>query len=87
MTKYISLKQLLDYRARSRSSHYRDIEQGLFTKPVKLGTRSVVWPVLELEILSAARVAGCPEKEIKQLVERLHLQRKEAYAEIAGGVL
>ena len=87
MTKYICLKQLLEYRARSRSSHYRDVHKGLFTKAIKLGPRSVVWPVLELEILSAARVAGCPEKEIKQLVERLHLQRKEAYAEIAGGVL
>lgn len=87
MPEFICLKQLLEYRARSRSSHYRDVHKGLFTKAIKLGPRSVVWPVLELEILTAARVAGCPEKEIKQLVETLHLQRKQAYAEFSGDLL
>ena len=74
--------QVLHQRARSSSSHYRDIQNGLFTKPVSLGygdNASVGWPLNEVNILTAAQVAGLSEDEIRNLVEELHIKRKSAF--------
>ena len=72
------LRATLKERARSSSSHYRDIQDGLFTKPVSLGKKSVGWPVDEINILNAAHITGLSEGEIQQLVEDLHAKRKTA---------
>ena len=57
------LRPVLSERGRSRSSHYNDIQQGLFTRPVRLGARSVGWPLHEVEILNAARIANKTDDE------------------------
>ena len=62
----------------SRSSIYQRISQGLWTKPVRLGPRSVGWPSHEVAALNAARIAGKNEAEIRLLVERLESARKSA---------
>lgn len=70
------LSHVLSYRGgRSRSAHYIDIQQGLFTKPVRLGARSVGWPAREVEAINAARIAGKSDDEIRQLVAALHAAR------------
>ena len=61
----------------SRSTIYLRIAQGLFTKPVSLGARSVGWPAREVAAINAARIAGKPEAEIRKLVQRLHAARIE----------
>ena len=71
--------QVLSQRARSNSSHYRDIQNGLFTKPVSLGERAVGWPLNEVNILTAAQVAGLSEDEIRGLVAELHSKRKSVF--------
>lgn len=71
--------QVLHQRARSSSSHYRDIQNGLFTKPVNLGERAVGWPIREVNILTAAQVAGLSEDEIRNLVVELHAKRKSFF--------
>ena len=73
----LKLPALLNARGRSRSSHYTDIQQGLFTSPVSLGGRSVGWPEYEVEALNAARIAGIGDDEVKALVITLAAARKK----------
>ena len=46
-TTILRLPAVLRERARSRSAHYLDIQQGLFTHPVQIGLRAVGWPAAE----------------------------------------
>ncbi len=62
---------------KSHASIYNAINAGLFTRPVKIGERSVGWPSEEVLAINAARIAGKAESEIKELVNRLHAQRIE----------
>ncbi len=72
----LRLPAVLRERARSRSAHYLDIQQGLFTAPVPIGARAVGWPADELAALNAARIAGKTEDEIRALVAKLQAARK-----------
>ncbi len=74
----LRLPAVLRQRGRSRSAHYLDIQQGLFTPPVPIGARAVGWPADELAILNAARIAGKSEDEIRALVAKLLAARKAA---------
>lgn len=62
----------------SRSTIYLRIDQRLWTKPVKLGARSVGWPANEVAALNAARIAGKSNEEIRALVEKLEASRQSA---------
>ena len=74
----LRLPDVLRKRARSRSSHYLDIQQGLFTHPVSIGARAVAWPDYEVAILNEARIAGKSDEEIRSLVSQLEASRKAA---------
>lgn len=81
------LRPVLHERGRSRSSHYLDIQQGLFTCPVLIGLRAVGWPSREVEAINAARIAGKSDEEIRALVVKLEGARKMAYRQPSlGGV-
>jgi prophage regulatory protein len=67
---------------RSNASIYNLIREGLWTKPVPIGQRSVGWPDYEVRALNAARIAGKTGDEIRQLVDRLHAKRSELLAAI-----
>ena len=58
-----------------RSTIYLRIQQGLLTKPISLGGRSVGWPATEISQINAARIAGKSNEEIKNLVDELENQR------------
>ena len=58
-----------------RSTIYLRIQQGLLTKPISLGGRSVGWPATEISQINAARIAGKSNEEIKNLVDDLEKQR------------
>ena len=60
----------------SRSTLYLRIGQGAFTHPVSLGGRAVGWPAHEVAALNAARIAGRPDAEIRELVLTLEAARK-----------
>jgi prophage regulatory protein len=62
----------------SRSTVYLRIQQGLWTRPVSLGARSVAWPSHEVAALNAARIAGKSDDEIRALVIRLQSARSAA---------
>ncbi len=72
----LRLPAVLKARGRSRSSHYADIKQGLFTRQVNLGVHCVGWPEHEVMVLNAARIAGRTEQEIRSLVQHLEARRK-----------
>jgi len=61
-----------------RSTMYLRISQGLWTKPVRIGPRSVGWPAEEVEALNTARIAGKSDNEIRALVLKLEAARKIA---------
>jgi prophage regulatory protein len=75
----LRLPAVLNARGRSRSSHYLDIKQGLFTSPVSLGARAVGWPEHEVATLNAARIAGQNDQEIRALVADLEADRKAGH--------
>ena len=64
---------------RSHASIYNAIKAGLFTKPVKIGQRSVGWVMTEVQAINAARIAGKSETEIRELMTRLHAKRLELF--------
>lgn len=76
-TTILRLPEVLRTRGRSRSTHYEDIKQGLFTHPVPIGARAVGWPDHEVAALTEARISGLSEAEIRQLVLRLETARKK----------
>ena len=76
MSNYIQrLQSVLHERGRSRSSHYLDIQKGLFTSPVQIGLRAVGWPSSEVAAINAARIAGKSDEEIRALVVKLENAR------------
>ena len=74
----LRLPVVLRERGRSRSAHYLDIQEGLFTHPVSIGARAVGWPSDEVAALNAARIAGKTEAQIRALVSELEAARKTA---------
>ena len=74
----LRLPEVLRRRGRSRSSHYLDIQQGLFTQPVLIGARAVGWPAHEVDALNAARLAGHGDERIRVLVAQLESSRAGA---------
>ncbi len=70
--------EVLRIRGRSRSSHYNDIQDGLFTHQVQIGPRAVGWPDNEVAAINAARIAGKSDEEIRALVVKLEAARKSA---------
>jgi prophage regulatory protein len=62
----------------SRSTLYLRISQGLWTKPVSLGGRTVGWPASEVDALNSARIAGKNDGQICELVIQLEAARKQA---------
>lgn len=68
-------REVLSRRARSRTSHWSDVKSGLFTRPVKMGIRSLSWPEAEVDTLIKARIAGKTDNEIRSLVMRLEADR------------
>lgn len=62
---------------RSHASIYTAVKNGLFTRPVPIGQRSVGWPDYEVQAINTARIAGKTDAEIKALVNRLHANRSE----------
>lgn len=71
----LRLPVVLSKRGRSRSAHYTDIQQGLFTHPVSIGSRAVGWPEEEVATLNRARIAGKSDAEIRALVVKLEAAR------------
>lgn len=60
---------------KSRTSLYKQINEGLFTRPVAIGPRAVGIPEHEVLTVLAHRVKGDNLNEIRAVVARLHHSR------------
>lgn len=87
MTIFFDLNETLAYRHRSRSSHFRDIKNGICPTPINVGPRSIAWLRNELETLRLAVIAGKSEDELKQIVQELQDYRQVDFQDCAGGDL
>jgi prophage regulatory protein len=72
---FLRRPQLESITGRKRSAIYADMAAGILPRPVNLGPRAVGWPKHEIEAISAARLAGKSEPEIRALVAKLHAAR------------
>lgn len=75
-TTILRIPAVLRLRGRSRSGHYKDIQDGLFPPPVKIGMRASGHPEHEVDAINAARIAGMSDEEIRALVLKLTAARK-----------
>ena len=66
---------VLDKSGEGRSTLYNKIASGLWTRPVRIGLRSVGWPDREVEAIISARIAGKSDAEIRDLVSQLESER------------
>jgi prophage regulatory protein len=74
--KILRLPAVKSESGHSRSTIYLRIAQGLWTKPVSLGGRTVGWPASEISSLLTARIAGKSDDEVRKLVKTLEAERK-----------
>lgn len=79
-------KQVEDATGYRRSTLYLRIAQGLWTRPVHIGSRAVGWPLAEIAALNSARISGQSDKEIRDLVDRLTAARKSSVWPVTLGV-
>ena len=66
----------------SDSTVYAHIEEGSLTPPIKIGLRASGWPEHEADAINAARIAGKPDDEIRELVKTLIAKRQQTANEI-----
>jgi prophage regulatory protein len=71
----LRLPEVLARRGRKRSAHYRDIADGTFTPPARLGPRCSAWPDHEVEIIIRAQIAGASPDDLRTLVRELLMER------------
>jgi prophage regulatory protein len=64
----------------SSTSIYELIKDGLWSKPVRLGKRSVGWPDYEVKSICQARIAGWTPDQIRELVNHMHEERSSSIA-------
>lgn len=76
--------KVLTDTGRGKSSLYSDINAGLFTPPIKIGSRASAWPDYEVQAIINARIAGFSENQIRQLVTKL-IAVRDHVAGLSGG--
>jgi len=64
---------------RSNTTVYQGIRAGLWTKPVRIGSKSSAWPEGEIDEICRARVAGLTNDQLRRLVDELHAKRVESF--------
>jgi prophage regulatory protein len=74
--RFLRLTDLRNRRGQSTSSIYRDIRNGLFPPPVKLGENTSAWPEHEADAIARAQIAGADSARIRTLVSELVAARK-----------
>ena len=84
MWSVLRLPSVCSTNGHSRSTTYRHIEDGLLTKPIRIGSRAVGWPDFEIEAINQARLQGKSDDGIRELVSRLMEARKAPQGQTDG---
>ena len=64
-------------RGKSRSSHYKDIAEGVFVPPIQIGDRAVATPDNEVDAMISAQIEGKSKEELRALVKELVASRRD----------
>lgn len=75
----IRLPTVLEIVGFSRATLYAQIKQGVFPKPVNIGSRSVGWVVDEVHTVLNARIAGVNNNELVSLVSKMYQERQSRF--------
>lgn len=59
----------------TKSGEYRARHDGLLPPPIQLGPRSIGLPAHEVDIITAARIAGTNDADMREIVSRLVVAR------------
>ena len=73
----IRLQQVLELLCTSRSTVYKQVNNGTFPKPISMGDRAVAWVTSEVNKVINARIKGFTDKQLQQLVIELKTKRGE----------
>ena len=71
MKYFLRLPDVCERTGKPRSTVYREISDGLFPPPVRIGERASAWPDNEIDAVNLARLRGQNNDEIKLLVASL----------------
>jgi prophage regulatory protein len=74
-TRLLKAPEVFDRHQIRNSTLYQQIQDGLFTPPVKMGANRSVWPERESDAIICARIAGRTDAEIRELVRQLVADR------------
>ncbi len=77
-TTILRLPTVCQTTGKSRSTIYLRVKDGLFTKPVAIGPRSIGWPANEIESINLAHIQGKTDAEIRKIVAGLIAARNGA---------
>jgi prophage regulatory protein len=82
--RFIPLEITLERTRRSRAAYYRDVNDGLWPKPLRMGPKSPGFLDHEIDTMLAARAAGLGDDEIRQLVKKIEADRAELFQRLTG---
>ena len=73
----IRLQQVIELLNTSKSTVYKQVNNGTFPKPISMGDRAVAWVTSEVNKVINARIKGFTDKQLQQLVIELKTKRGE----------
>jgi len=79
----LRLPAVMEQSGLARSTVYKAIAAGVWTRPIRISLRSVGWPSPEVAAIIGARIAGKTDDEIRALVIALEASRQDAGIEAA----
>lgn len=74
--KLLRKPEVIKQTLKPHATIYKDIREGLFPTPIKLSKAVSAWLKHEIDQVLAARIRGCTDDEIRELVRNLEEQRK-----------
>jgi len=73
----LRIKQVQALTGDSRSAAFEKRKAGLLPQPISTGLRAKAYPEHEILAINGARIAGATDDQIRDLVKRLHAERKK----------
>ena len=71
MTRLLRIPEVENVLGLKKSAIYNMVNEGLLTKPIKMGRKVSLWPDYEVQAIVEAIIENREEKEMKSIVEEL----------------
>ena len=80
--KLVRIRGVCAAMGKSKSPLYLDQLNGTFPRGIKIGPRAAAWLESEIHQMIAARAAGASDAQLRQLVDKVHADRKKLMPEL-----